>query len=168
MADVVMRKEDSDTMSVKVILACFLVLSYQFLLCVWYISLFVLKELGAFLPPQPYKPSGYCYYPLPPQYPPPTDFKFSPPTTSVDHGGGYWIPVVTKLPSTPQDELQRHWDKLFDAFLKGSFDDVPRRDKTVMYPPPDIFDYLPPSLPLFDSQLSPLLFADIEYYLFSR
>ncbi|KAG2313419.1 hypothetical protein Bca52824_024976 [Brassica carinata] len=97
MADVVMRKEDSDTLSVK--------------------------ELGAFLqPPPPYKLSGHGYYPPPSQYAP-TDFNLSHrpgPTTSVDHVGR-WSPVVILLPSTtPPDELKRQCMKLVDEVLKGS------------------------------------------------
>ncbi|KAG2313420.1 hypothetical protein Bca52824_024977 [Brassica carinata] len=122
MADVVMRKEDSDTLSVK--------------------------ELGAFLqPPPPYKLSGHGYYPPPSQYAP-TDFNLSHrpgPTTSVDHVGR-WSPVVILLPSTtPPDELKRQCMKLVDEVLKGSVDDdVPRSDKPAMSSP-DIFDCLPPS-----------------------
>ncbi|KAH0865343.1 hypothetical protein HID58_082554 [Brassica napus] len=89
MADVVMRKEDSDTLSVK--------------------------ELGAFLPPPPppppptYKPSAQGFVDFyPPPYQPPNVWGPPPPGPST------WSPVVIKLPSTPQDELKR---ELLDAIL---------------------------------------------------
>lgn len=91
MADVVMRKEDSDTLSVK--------------------------ELGAFLPPPPpppppptYKPSaqGFVdFYPPPSQHPL-TVWGAPPP------GPTTWSPVAIKLPPTPQDELKK---ELLDAIL---------------------------------------------------
>ncbi|KAF8082377.1 hypothetical protein N665_0830s0024 [Sinapis alba] len=76
MADVVMRKEDSDTLSVK--------------------------ELDAFLP-QPSAAQGYYneYYPHPG-----TDCEPLPrlsSTMSLDHVGS-WGPVIIRLPSAPQDD----------------------------------------------------------------
>ncbi|CDY71371.1 BnaAnng37180D, partial [Brassica napus] len=91
MADVVMRTEDSDTLSVK--------------------------ELGASLPPPPpppppptYKPSaqGFVDFYPPPYQDPLTDW--GPPPS----GRSTWSAVVIELPSTPQDELKK---ELLDAIL---------------------------------------------------
>ncbi|CAN6852826.1 unnamed protein product [Brassica oleracea] len=117
MADVVMRKEDSDTLSVK--------------------------ELGAFLPPPPppppppptYNPSAQGFVDFyPPPYQPPNVWEPLPPGPST------WSPVVIKLPSTPQDELKR---ELLDAILLPEpVDEEPgKRSLYLQSPTPSNLEY---------------------------